>query len=103
MASIAPFIALQGVVSQMLDAARAADWDRFLGVQGEYQQLAVDLPVIDWHEFSHDEQLALIDCLRATRNMLNETVPLAEQWRGELAGMLSSIHNTSKLDKAYRA
>ena len=103
MSSLQPFLALRDLVSRMLDAAQAADWEKFIVLQAEHQQLAAHLPVIDWHDFNHEEQRILIDCLQATRTMLNETVPLAEGWRNELAGKLSSIHNTSKLDKAYRA
>lgn len=101
--SLQPFMALRDIVSQMRDAAQAGNWEQFIALQAQHQQQAGRLPVIDWHDFSHDEQRALVDCLQETRAMLNETVPLAEGWRNELAGMLSSIHNTSKLDKAYRA
>jgi hypothetical protein len=101
--SLEPFFTLQNIVAGMLDAAREANWDLFVELQGKHQQLAARLPVIDWHKFSQDEQKELIDCLQSTRAMLNETVPLAENWRNELAGMLSSIHNSNKLDKAYGA
>lgn len=100
--SLAPYLALQNAVQAMLAEAQAGEWDNFVERQSQYRQLSSQLPPIDWHAYGHDEQAQLVLCLKQTRNMLDETVPLAEAWRNELAVMLSSVHNASKLDKAYR-
>jgi hypothetical protein len=102
MGQMAPFLSLHRIVADMLDAAQREAWDDFIELQAKHQALSASLPPIDWHGYSHDEQAQLVVCLRETRDMLDRIVPLAEHWRGELAGMLSSIHNSNKLDKAYR-
>lgn len=98
---MAAFSRLQYVVLEMKMAAEAADWDRFILLQQDYQQIAAQLPSL--HEVNRNEERAsLIPVLLQIQDALNVALPLADAWRAQLSGELAGINNAGKLSRTYQ-
>lgn len=103
MAEMAVFLRLQQVVLAMQQAAVAADWDRFVELQRDYQQVSAGLPAIDSLDFDAQDRAKQADILRQVQDSLAVTLPLAEAWRAQLAAELAGAHNTAKLNRTYQS
>lgn len=97
---MAIFLRVQHVVQDMKVAAEAADWDRFILLQQEYQQINAQLPALN--EVSHAELDTLLPVLQQIQDALQVALPLAQARRTQLSGELAGANNAGKLSRTYQ-
>ena len=99
---MAVFSRLQHVVQDMKMAAETADWDQFISLQHEYQQIAAQLPSLVEIRVDSNDRASLISVLQQIQDALNVALPLADAWRTQLSGELAGINNAGKLSRTYQ-
>lgn len=102
MVDMAVFVRLQQVVAAMQAAGAAADWESFISLQQDYQQVLAILPPLTSVDISVEQRLLFKELLQKTQDSLNQVLPLAEQWKSHLASELAGIHNVGKLSRTYK-
>lgn len=102
MMELAQFLRLQQVVAAMRAAAEASDWDRFVLLQADYQQMAATLPPLDSVRVDESERAQLVKILQETQAALDVVLPLAQSRQAYLAAELAGAHNTGKLNRTYQ-
>ena len=98
----AAYVALSDCLKMLLPLAQNGAWDEFEGHIPNYQLLMSHLPAVEWQSMSREEQLELAALLGETKVMQDALLEYSQAWRDELSGILQGIHNSDRLDKAYR-
>lgn len=98
----AAYCALSDCLKELLPLAQNGEWDALEERIPRYLLLINNLPAIDWQAMPRDEQLALAALLSEIKVMQDTLMAYSQAWRDELGGILQGIHNTGRLDKAYR-
>lgn len=96
------FCQFRETLQNLLDLAREEAWDDFTDRATNYQALLEQLPVIEWKQLSTHQQLELEKLLHELQPMQEELQARTESWHKELASHLHGLHNTGKLERAYR-
>lgn len=102
MAGLADFLRLQQAVKAMRVAAEADDWDSFVLLQADYQQIAAALPPVGSVMVDDCERAQLVEILQETQAALDVVLPLAQSRQAYLAAELAGAHNTGKLNRTYQ-
>jgi hypothetical protein len=95
------FDLLHAFLLQLQELAQLQQWDDFEFAWPEYEKLTIDLPNIDWFEFSEQERINLEDVLLKVMLLHSNLQVAAVAWQDELQGMIKGLAQANRVSDKY--